>query len=148
MSQSSSSGPDLKQTVEQMVEMFNDPPRRQEYLDMHADDVILHGLPEMFSPDKEGLTQFYGVFFHAFPGVTATAEHLIAEGDRIAVFIRLRGVNEGDFMGMPPSGKAIDVRGVSMLRFANGKIAERLMVFDQMTMLQQLGVVPAAAPAQ
>ena len=147
MSQPSSSGPDLKQTVRQMVEMFNEPSRRQEYLDMHAEDLVLHGLPEMFSPDKEGLSQFYAGFFEAFPGVTVTAEHLIAEGDQIAVFVRLQGVNEGDFMGMPPAGKAIDVRGVSMLRFANGKIVERLLVLDQMTMLQQLGVVPAAQPA-
>jgi steroid delta-isomerase-like uncharacterized protein len=104
-------------------------------------------MPENFSPDNAGLRQFYDVFWHAVPDVTVTVEDMIAEGDQIAIRVRLRGTNEGEFMGMPATGKAIDLPSMGVLRFGDGEIVERWIALDQMDLLQQLGVIPAAAPA-
>jgi steroid delta-isomerase-like uncharacterized protein len=82
--------------------------------------------------------------WNGFPDAEVTVEQIAAEDDRVAVLYRLRGNHRGDFLGVPASGNAIDVSGMTIMRFENGAIVERWNVLDQMTMLQQLGVMVGA----
>lgn len=76
----------------------------------------------------------------AFPQYEMDAEDVIAEGDRIVVRFTIRGVHKGDFMGIPPTGRQIEVPGIIIYRIADGKIAEHWIQTDAMAMMQQLGV--------
>jgi predicted ester cyclase len=78
----------------------------------------------------------------AFPHYELIAEDMIAEGDKVAVRALLRAVNSGPFMGMPPTGKQVTVPGWLIYRVANGKIVEHWMLFDSMSLMQQLGALP------
>ncbi len=70
-----------------------------------------------------------------------TIEDVVAEGDKIVVRWTNSGTNNGEFMGMPPTGKSFTIAGIDILRFENGKMAEHWHVVDQLGMLMQLGIV-------
>ena len=96
-------------------------------------------------PPIEGLEayrQFGTVYFSAFPDLQITPEDLIAEGDKVTMRYDWRGTHKGELMGIPPTGKQVITSGISILRVVDGKIAEQWDSFDNLGMLQQLGVIP------
>jgi steroid delta-isomerase-like uncharacterized protein len=98
-------------------------------------------------PSMEGLEayrQFGLLYFSAFPDLQITPEDLIAEGDKVTMRYGWRGTQKGELMGIPPTGKPVITSGISILRVANGKIAEQWDNFDNLGMLQQLGLIPAS----
>jgi steroid delta-isomerase-like uncharacterized protein len=101
------------------------------------------GSPPGIPPGPEGFTQFVSVFFTAFPYVHVTIEDQVAEGDRVTTRWTSRGTYTGDLMGIAPTGKSVTITGISIDRFENGKVIESWDNFDQLGMLQQLGVVPS-----
>ncbi len=80
-----------------------------------------------------------------FPLYRMDAEEMIAEGDLVAVRARVRGVQQGEFAGIPPTGKSVDFPLFITYRVAGGKIVDHWMVADNMLVLQQLGVMPQPA---
>ena len=70
-------------------------------------------------------------------------EDLIAEGDNVVLRMTGRGTHTGDFGVIPATGKQFEVPLISILRFSNGKIVERWNVTDEISMLQQLGILPS-----
>ena len=78
----------------------------------------------------------------AFPKYELFADEMAAEGDRVWMMGRLRGVHTGDFHGIPPTGKQVECPLAVIYRLADGKIAESWVYTDRMTMLEQLGVMP------
>lgn len=102
------------------------------------------------SPDLRGteaVKQFITVYRTAFPDLHITIEDQVAEGDKVVTRWSSTGTHKGDLMGIAPTGKKTHVTGISIDRFAGGKSVEDWTNWDQMSLLQQLGVVPAAAPA-
>ena len=96
-------------------------------------------------PALEGLEayrQFGSQYFSAFPDLQITTEDLIAEGDKVTMRYAWRGTHKGELMGIPATGKQVVTSGISILRVANGKIAEQWDSFDNLGMLQQIGVIP------
>lgn len=81
----------------------------------------------------------------AFPDLHLDVQDVIAEGDRVAIRYTLQGSHEGDLMGLPPSGNRVSSDGMVFARVQGGKIVERWGVQDMLTMLQQIGAVPAPA---
>jgi predicted ester cyclase len=57
------------------------------------------------------------------------------------------GTHEGDFMGIPPTGKRMSINVIDIIGMANGQGVEHWGVMDQMTMMQQLGLIPDGPPA-
>ena len=113
-----------------------------------ADDMVEHeevpGLPRT----KDGVIQFFTMFRAAFSDLRMDAEDIIASGDKVVARIRMTGTNDGEFMGMPATGKSVDFQGIDIVRFnADGLCAEHWGVSDTMTMMQQLGAIPEGAPA-
>jgi len=75
-------------------------------------------------------------------------EDVLPSGDKVVSRMRATGTHEGEFMGMPATGKRIDVPFVDIIRFGDDGLArEHWGVFDAMTMMQQLGAIPEGAPA-
>jgi steroid delta-isomerase-like uncharacterized protein len=108
-----------------------------------APNAVIHnsGAPDPLN--VEGFKQFGGVFLTAFPGGQLTIEDLIVEGDKVVSRITYRGTHTGDMMGISPTGKPVTVSAIIIDQFADGKIVESWRLFDQMGMMQQLGLVPA-----
>ena len=80
----------------------------------------------------------------AFPGYQLEAEDLVAEGDKVAVRVTVTGTHQGEMAGIPPTGKAVSASGMLIYRIAGDKIVEHWMVFDNLAVMQQLGVIPAS----
>jgi predicted ester cyclase len=91
----------------------------------------------------EGLKQHIALFEAAFPRYWLKAEDMIVEGDKVAVRATFGGTHQGDLMGIAPTGKEILGDGILIYRIENAKIVEFWAGFDQLTILQQLGAIPA-----
>lgn len=116
--------------------------------DLLADDFVEHEQAPGLAPDKEGVKTFFRMYRAAFPDLRMDVEDVIASGDKVVTRARATGTHEGDFMGMPATGRRVDVQLVDIVRFADDGLAhEHWGVFDTMTMMQQLGAVPEGAPA-
>ena len=92
---------------------------------------------------RDGHEQFALMFYAAFPDVTHTIETTVADEEQVAVRFTLRGTHNGPFMGVPATGKRIDVSAIAILRIREGKVAALEAVFDQMGLMRQLGVLPS-----
>ena len=83
--------------------------------------------------------QGIAAFRAGFPDVVFKVEDQVAEGDKVVTRWRARGTNTGDFNGMPATGKAITLPGITIQRLEDGKIAEAWVQYDQLRLMQQLG---------
>ena len=111
-------------------------------------DFVEHEeLPPGIPPGREAPKVLFTMLRSAFPDIKATIEHLIAEGDEIVLHMTWTGTHEGEFMGIPPTGKRISINVIDILGIAEGKFVEHWGVMDSMAMMQQLGVVPAPGQA-
>ena len=75
----------------------------------------------------------------AFPDRVDVIEEVIAEGDRVGLLFRVTGTHTGNFFGIPPTGKKVDVYEIAMLRIVNGQMVEGWFMMDETALLQQLG---------
>jgi steroid delta-isomerase-like uncharacterized protein len=91
----------------------------------------------------EGVKQFVNTYLGAFPDGYTTVEDVIAEGVKVAYRWTFRGTHRGELMGILPTGEQVEITGITIDRLSGGKIEEQWNNFDQLGMLQQLGVAPA-----
>jgi steroid delta-isomerase-like uncharacterized protein len=108
-----------------------------------AADLITHSQLPNVPAGREGGKMVHQGSLAAFPDGKTTTDDLIAEGDKVVERFTLVGTHKGDFMGIPASGKSVRVTGMSIFRIANGKIVEHWGENDAMSLLIQLGVLPA-----
>ena len=115
--------------------------------DLVAHDFVEHqGMPAL--PTKEGTLEFFRILLSAFPDWRMTVEDLIAGGDKAVARVTVTGTHKGEFMGVPPAGTRVDVQLIDIMRFDGaGLVCEHWGVADMLSLLQQLGVVPAGPPA-
>lgn len=91
----------------------------------------------------EGAVAFIPRLRAAFPDYRFQIFDQIAEGDKVATRWKISGTHEGEFQGLPPSGKWVEMTGITIFRVANGKLVDGWTNEDVLGMLQQLGAVPA-----
>jgi steroid delta-isomerase-like uncharacterized protein len=91
--------------------------------------------------------QYFGALRGAFPDIRFTVKDQIAEGDRVATRWSASGTLLGAYMGIPPTGRAGLIGGITVYRIAEGKVAEGWTQLNELGMLTQLGVIAAPAPA-
>src|SRR5215217_5713347 len=102
----------------------------------------LDAAEELFAADQaEAAKQEAADFRRGFPDVISTIEDLIAEGDKVVARWRSRATHQGDYMGIPPTGKEVQFTGISVYRIEEGKIAESWTVEDQFGLMRQIGAV-------
>ena len=104
-----------------------------------AGDFVGHGAPPGTPPGPAGVRQFYAWLRAAFPDIRYSVEDLVAEGDKVVVRWRWRGTHQGEYYGIPPSGKPVTATGIAIYRIAGGKCVERWVGFNALGVLQQLG---------
>ncbi|HEY1408671.1 MAG TPA: ester cyclase [Promineifilum sp.] len=115
----------------------NDQARLKELL---APDFVAHqpGGPQ----NGQAFVQHLSSFRLAFSDSEFTVEEQIAEGDRIATRATWQAIHSGDFQGLPPTGKQIAISAIFFGRIREGKFVENRSLFDQMSLMQQLGLIP------
>ena len=92
--------------------------------------------------------QMFRAYRAAFPDLRMEAEDVLVSGDRAVARVRATGTHEGEFMGMPATGRHVDVQLIDITRFGDDGLAhEHWGVFDALGMMQQLGAIPAPSPA-
>ena len=96
-----------------------------------------------FAQGREGLKQVFAMFRTAFPDMTLTIDDQIAEGDKVVSRLTARGTHQGEMMGIPPTGKTMNMNVIDILRLQDGQITEHWGESDNLGMMQQLGVIPA-----
>jgi predicted ester cyclase len=106
-----------------------------------APNYISHivGFP---ASDREGDKQFIGRLRAAFPDLQYTVDDQIAEGNKVLHRMTTRGTHQQEFMGIPPTYKQVVVQVVNINTFENGRVVEAWAMFDQLGLLQQIGVIP------
>ncbi len=96
-------------------------------------------------PGPQGFIHFFTGFRTAFPDLNISVEQLVADEDNVAIAYTVTGTHQGDFLGIPATGRQIKARGVQVARFEHGLIVERWGSSDQLGILQQIGVNPISA---
>jgi len=104
-----------------------------------APDFVGHGLG-----GREELKDELEMWAAAFPDVDITIEDTIAEGDRVAVRMRVHGTHTGTFAGMTATGRPFDVRCTDVVRIVEGHVAEAWPLLDLAGLLVQVGRMPTA----
>ena len=104
-----------------------------------AADAFIHSptVPNL-SHGPEGAKQYVQLFWAAFPDLRVSIEEIIAEGDSLAVRITWQGTHEGEFMGVPPTGKSIVSSGVDILHVRHDKVVEAWHYSDD-SAVRQIG---------
>jgi steroid delta-isomerase-like uncharacterized protein len=111
--------------------------------ELMAPHCVFHGLgPETMGPVE--FKSFYHAYRGAFPDVTIRIEQSVGEENLVAVCWTGSGTHRGDTLGFPATGKSVRFHGMTMARIADNRLVEGWNSFDQLGMLQQLGV--AAIP--
>jgi steroid delta-isomerase-like uncharacterized protein len=119
-----------------------------------ADEIIAEGarshdpaMPEELS-GPESLKKSVEIYRGAFPDLRVTVEECFSDGDLVCIRWSSEGTNDGELMGMPPTGKRATSEGISIDKIQDGKIVESWIHWDNLGLMQQLGVgEPAGAAA-
>jgi predicted ester cyclase len=124
------------------------------------DEIINQGkldvVDELFDPefrtetpqgelDRDGFREYVRGWRAGFSDVHCEVDDIIEDGDRIAWSIRATGTHDGEFMGIPPTGRTIDFDSLNIATFRDGRGYRHKVVMDTAKMLMQLGVVPEPA---
>ena len=100
------------------------------------------GLGVELPPGPEGFKPFVSMYRSAFPDIHFTIEDQIAEGDKVVLRWTARATHKGELMGIPATGKQIEVTGIDITQHVGGKIVASWNNWDALGMMEQLGVVP------
>ena len=116
--------------------------------DLLTDDFVEHEETPGLAPTKDGVLEFFRMYRAAFPDLTMSAEEVLVSGDKTVARARATGTHQGEMMGMPPTGKSIDVKLIDIMQFNDaGMICEHWGLVDMLSMMQQLGAIPEGPPA-
>jgi steroid delta-isomerase-like uncharacterized protein len=104
-------------------------------------DYVLHdpAVPEEVR-GPEGIKQYVSMYRSAYPDTHFTVEDQIAEGDRVVTRWTGQGTQQGELMGISPTGNQVTVTGIEFDRVSDGKMQETWVNYDALGMMQQLGV--------
>jgi steroid delta-isomerase-like uncharacterized protein len=118
---------------------------KDRYVAEYRPDAALHGFPEGVV-DAATLGDFFAGLWNAVPDARLVVGDAFESDDQVATRVTLSGTHEGELMGVPASHRPISIELITILRFGeDGRIAERWNVADFLTMLQQIGAIPAPA---
>lgn len=114
---------------------------------LYTPDAVFHGFPPAFTPDRNGIAEFFRALRAGVPDATIAAEDLLCDGDRAAVRFTLTGTHTGELFGAPPSGAHIEAEGITIVRFSGDRVVERWNRLDDVAFLTQIGLMPARTAA-
>jgi steroid delta-isomerase-like uncharacterized protein len=117
-----------------------------------ADDLVAEDFVELDPlpgqrQGREGLKEIIGVIRNAFPDIDWVMEEMVAEGELVFSRFTWSGTHSGTFLGIPATGRRVNVPGMVLDRVVAGRMAESRILMNSMAMMQQLGVIPAPPEA-
>ena len=113
-----------------------------------TEDFVDHEEPfPGMTPDRDGVKDFVRAMRVAFPDLRMTPEQVLSDDERVMVRYRMTGTHDGDFLGMPATGRKVDLSGYDEARVVDGRCVEHWGAMDGAQLMQQLGAMPEAAPA-
>jgi predicted ester cyclase len=102
------------------------------------------GAPVTSTPrGPESVKNHIAEWLSGFPDLTFTIEQMISEGDRVSTLLAMDGTHIGEWLGIPPNGKRINIRLMTIHRVRNCKIIEDWVIVESLGFFQQLGILPA-----
>lgn len=123
--------------VERALRCFADPARRQEYFEVYSEDIVLHGYQGV-GPGLNEVKRFYNGFWDVFPDAQVNAQEILEQGDTLAIRYVTSGRQQKPFMGIAAAGQQIELPGISILHFRNGRCFERWTCSDSLLLLNQI----------
>jgi steroid delta-isomerase-like uncharacterized protein len=113
-----------------------------------AEEFVEHEEMPGLEPSKDGVKQMFRMYRAAFPDLQLAVEDVLVDGDKAVARIRATGTQQGEFMGLPATGRSVAVQLIDIIRFGDDGLAhEHWGVFDALAMMQQLGAIPAPTAA-
>ena len=106
-------------------------------------DAVIHTPLPIEAAGAQLLKEVFVRLHRAFPDLYITIEDLIEEGDKVVSRNTVTGTHQGEYMGIPPTGKSVTYNEIFVVRFTSGRIAETWGVVDVFSQMKQLGVIPA-----
>ena len=106
-------------------------------------DIVMH-FAEQQQHGRDAYVAIVAANRDAFPDLLWTVEDMVADGDTVAVRYTMTGTHRGRFAGVPATGRAVVAQSMAFYLLADGKIVEERAQLDMLSVLQQLGAVPAA----
>ncbi len=128
--------------LQHALEYFKEEEKREGYFELYDENAVLHGYVGV-EPGLTSIKQFYNTLWAAFPDSRVEIEALITKNDMVVCRFVMYATHRGDFMGVAATGKAIQLPGITILRFTDGKCVERWSQADFLGLLAQLGSQPA-----
>jgi steroid delta-isomerase-like uncharacterized protein len=105
-------------------------------------EFVNHSAPPGIPADREGVKIVTAMFRGAFPDSYFTVEDMMAEGDKVATRKTFHGTHEGEFMGVPASGRVVSMGLIDIVRISEGRVVEHWAIVDSLGLMQQLSVIP------
>ncbi len=113
----------------------------ESYLDEYfAAEYVYHGPAGEL--DAQGFKAMHSMFLSAFPDAKISAEDMIAVGDKVVTRWKIRATHTGELQGIAPTDNEVTITGIIITRVEGGKAIEEWEAFDQLSLMQQLGVIP------
>jgi len=131
---------DNKRVVRRFVEEYQSAGDERSFAELLDPEVVDRSRPPGIAEGAEGVRQQFDAFRAAFPDFRATIHDQIAEGDKVVTRKVFHGTHHGELMGVPPTGRPVEIEVIDIVRVENGRIVEHWNVVDRLGLLQQLGV--------
>jgi steroid delta-isomerase-like uncharacterized protein len=116
-----------------------------EFIAQMIDEIAEPGVENHTPVEATGtqaLKDLFARIHRVFPDLRVTVEDLIEEGDKVVGRNTLTGTHQGEYMGLPPTGRSVTYQEIIIFRFVNGRIAETWGVVDVFSQMKQLGMIP------
>jgi predicted ester cyclase len=136
-----------KQIVRRFVDAYQTGGDEQAFAELMDPAFVDHSRPPGIAAGPDRVREQFDLFRGAFSGFRAEIDEQVAEGDLVVTRKRFHGTHEGDFLGIPPTGRDVEIAVIDIVRVRDGRIAEHWNVVDRLGLLEQLGALPAAAGA-
>ena len=132
-----------KAVIRRFVEEVQNQKNFDVFDELNDPEFVNLSSPPGVPSDREGGKMYLSGFLNAFPDSRFTIDDMVAEEDRVVTKKTLVGTHTGDLGEIPATGKRVTLQYVDIMRVRNGKIVEHWLSMDQLSLLQQLGVIPS-----
>ena len=112
--------------------------------ELFAPDFVEHNQlppPMLAASGRETVRQVFRVLRAAFPDLRAEIHQVVAQSEHVVIYMTWHGTQNGEFLGIPPTGKSASFQVFDMVRVVDGKITDHWGILDQLAIFQQLGVI-------
>jgi predicted ester cyclase len=131
-----------KAVIRRFVEEVQNNKSEEAYDELNDPEFVNLSSPPGVPADREGGKVYLFGFLNAFPDCHFTIDDMLAEGDQVVTKKTFRGTHSGEFFGIAATGNKVELQFVDIMRVRDGRIVEHWNCIDQLSFMQQLGVLP------